>query len=112
MESSICESFSWVKMERGRKEKLLILEKDQMTVEIQMSIQNGGPRVIKILVHRNVLCSPTHSPPVATVDTGTPVLWDMKPSTENTTKPAKMLVPQFTIGTNMESLKLAKKCQA
>jgi hypothetical protein len=36
----------------------------------------------------------------------------MKPSTENTTKPAKMLVPQFTVGTKMESLKLATTNQA
>jgi hypothetical protein len=36
----------------------------------------------------------------------------MKPSTENTTKPAKMLVPQFTVGTNMESLKLVTTDQA
>jgi hypothetical protein len=96
-------------MERGRNEKLLILEKKQMTAEIQMCIQNGGPRVIKISVHRNILCSSTHLPPVATVDTGIPVLWDIKPSTENTTKPAKILVPQFTVGTNMESLELAQK---
>lgn len=83
-----------------------------MTAEIQTCIQNGGPRVIKILVHGNILCSSTHSPPVATVDTGTPVLCDMKPSTENTTKPAKMLVAQFTVGTNMESLELAKTNEA
>lgn len=97
---------------RRKEGNLLILKKNPVTVEIQVPIQNGGPRIIKILVHRNILCNSTHSPPVATVDTGTPVLWDMKPSTENTTKPAKMLVPQFTIGTNMESLKLAKTNQA
>jgi hypothetical protein len=37
-----------------------------------------------------------------------PVLWDMKPSTENTTKPAKILVPQFTVGTKIESLEKVK----
>lgn len=44
-------------------------------------------------------------PPVATVETGNPVSWDMNPITEKTTKPAKMLVPQFNRGTKMESLK-------
>lgn len=44
-------------------------------------------------------------PPVATEETGSPVSWDMKPMTENTTKPAKMLVPQLRIGTRIESLK-------
>ena len=48
------------------------------------------------------------SPPAATVDTGTPVLYDMNPRTENTTKPANILVPQLTIGTKIESL-LKKK---
>jgi len=42
VESSACGSFSWVEVEGGRKEKLLILEKNPVTVEIQTSIQNGG----------------------------------------------------------------------
>lgn len=68
-------------------------------------------------------------PPVATVDTGRPVtsknyyfsnsmpffphekndvcLRDMNPKTEKTTNPANTLVPQFTIGTRIESLKNA-----
>lgn len=44
-------------------------------------------------------------PLVATVATDIPVFSDMKPSTENTTKPANMLVPQFRIGITIESLK-------
>lgn len=44
-------------------------------------------------------------PPVATEETGSPVLWDMKPSTEKTTNPANILVPQFSKGTRMESLR-------
>lgn len=47
-------------------------------------------------------------PLVATLLTGNPVLWDIKPNTENTTNPANMLVPQFTIGTIIESLKTSK----
>lgn len=43
-------------------------------------------------------------PPVATVSTGKPVSWDMKPITENTTNPANILVPQFITGTIIESL--------
>lgn len=48
-------------------------------------------------------------PPVATVETGKPVLYDINPNTENTTNPAKILVPQFKIGTSMESLKNKNK---
>lgn len=43
-------------------------------------------------------------PPVATEETGRPVSWDINPITEKTTKPAKILVPQFKIGTRIESL--------
>lgn len=44
-------------------------------------------------------------PPVATVATGWPVLSAINPTTEKTTNPAKILVPQLIIGTNIESLK-------
>ena len=43
-------------------------------------------------------------PSVATSATGTPVLCDMKPSTENMTKPPKKLVAQLMAETRTESL--------
>lgn len=43
-------------------------------------------------------------PPVATCATGIPVRCDIKPSTENTTKPANMLVVQLITGIRMQSL--------
>lgn len=39
VESFACGSFSWVEVEGGRKEKLLILEKNPVTVKIQTSVQ-------------------------------------------------------------------------
>ena len=49
------------------------------------------------------------SPPVATLSMGTPAWCDMKPSTENTTRPAKKLVKLFITGTTMASLRTAEQ---
>ena len=47
----------------------------------------------------------TLRPSLATTATGTPVLNDMKPSTEKMTKPPKKLVAQLIIETTTESLR-------
>lgn len=62
-----------------------------------------------IVIASGYVTKASPGPPVATVETGKPVSWDMKPITENTTNPAKMLVPQFKIGTRIESLKFNNK---
>lgn len=58
-----------------------------------------------IVIAAGYVTNAREGPPVATVATGRPVLSAIKPTTENTTNPANILVLQLIIGTNIESLK-------